>query len=198
MRGNHGLRDGLPINSSSSIRVLVDAANAARDEAAAATTQAPTTTVPPVEPEPLIGVLTLDSGDVEGEQDTCRKTGGYADFGAGMNITVRDGSGASIATSISQSFAEPGADDPQSLDQAEIRMRTLGDRIRAAFEWGASCVVCFVADVPEPAFYEIEVGRRGSPSPIRSTISYARSGGWSSLAGEMVRPGHQRWGTRRQ
>ena len=90
------------------------------------------------EKQVLTGEFTLNDEDIIGTGDHCFGTGGYDDFGPGMNVTVRDGNGSIIAS---------------------------GDTVSSdAFPDNYSCTVEFAVEVDDVEFYAIEVGHRGELS----------------------------------
>jgi hypothetical protein len=87
----------------------------------------------------ITGGLALDlggtfSGFSADEGDACNGAGGYSDIRPGAQVTVRDGTGATVAVS------------------------SLGGGARRS----ASCIFTFVVpDVPRVDFYSVEVSHRG-------------------------------------
>lgn len=90
----------------------------------------------------------VDSEGFTGSTGSCRGAGGYSDFGPGMDVTIRNGDGAIVATASTEALQS---------DAEEVLSELLyGDD---------ACVVVWEAEVPDDeAFYEIEIGRRGSLS----------------------------------
>lgn len=74
--------------------------------------------------------------------ETCSGSGGYSDFGDGMNVTIRDGNGTIIATTSSRDTKWTSLDGVGGL------------WCRTSFE--------STADIVD--FYEISIGRRGELS----------------------------------
>lgn len=114
------------------------------------------------------GQFTLtDTENVIGSWDSCSGTGGYSDFGPGMNVTVRDGSGEIIGSSRTRAMTEDDYASDASNDSAEADADN-DDEDRASPAEVAEtifdvlgCSVAFEADVSTADFYSIEVGRRG-------------------------------------
>ena len=98
---------------------------------------------PTPSPTPKQGTITgnmtlIDSGN-DRSGTICSGTGGYSDFGPGMNVVVKNEKGEIIGTSVT----EPG---PVPSEFAVV-----------------TCTVSFsVEELPRAKFYEIEVGRRGA------------------------------------
>lgn len=120
----------------------------------------------------LTGEFTLSDTDaVTGTAESCRGTGGYSDFGPGMNVTVRKGSGEIVASGNTESLSaeehfateveedsEEGAESTSPQEIAETMFDLLG------------CTVVFEIEVPKEDFYAIAVGRRGELSYSRQEL----------------------------
>jgi hypothetical protein len=92
------------------------------------------------------GVLTLHNGDDFVKPDPgCQGTGGYSDIGPDTAITVRDGTGAIIAT---------GRLDASPVDDAPAR----------------DCEITFSLTVPDAPFYTFEVSHRGELTYSRAEL----------------------------
>ena len=93
----------------------------------------------------ITGTFTLIADprlDTSAEGQPCSGSGGYSDFGSGMNVTVRDDAGSIIATTNS--------------DTAEwVQISGVG---------GLWCRTAFEVDADIVDFYSIAVGRRGELS----------------------------------
>jgi hypothetical protein len=99
-----------------------------------------------------VGMTLADLDGVEGTNGDCYGTGGYDDFGPGMDVVIRDGSGDVIGTGRTV-----------NLDAARQYFREeLGEDLDLEDRAGGLCLV--VADVESKSseFYEVSVGRRGS------------------------------------
>ena len=98
--------------------------------------------------------------------NSCAGTGGYDDFRPGMNVTIRDGTGAIIASTLTEPWSRLDL-HPTYDDSAEAITDGAG-----IF---GQCHVWWAVDVPLSDFYEVNVGRRGSLSYPRSEIE---DSGW--------------------
>lgn len=110
-------------------------------------------------PQTLTGSFTLFADDIDGDWETCSGTGGYSDFGAGMNVTIRDGDGSIIATSSTRHLTTGDEADEDVEDEDRT---ALHDAARwAKVSEGLTCVVWFDTEVDDAEFYAVQVGRRG-------------------------------------
>lgn len=105
----------------------------------------------------LRGVLVLHLGQAqlgairsEVRDGSCYGTSGFRDFGAGMNVTVRDGTGKVIGTDRTRA---PSASPPPDLLPSGISGGGL-DVI------ANTCTVWFEVAATEADFYQLEVGQR--------------------------------------
>lgn len=120
----------------------------------------------------LTGAFTLsDTESVSGTAEACSGTGGYSDFGPGMNVTIRNGSGAIIASANTTSLDADerfGSEEETETEDGDEPMspKELADSM---FEF-LGCTVVFEVDVPSEEFYEIEVGKRGELSYSRQEL----------------------------
>ena len=94
----------------------------------------------------LTGQFILIDSDILGDWDSCFGSGGYDDFGAGMDVTVTDGDGKIIATATTENITSTDEDADTAKDADFL------------------CAVKFATEVPKVPFYEIEVGSRGDLS----------------------------------
>lgn len=125
----------------------------------------------------LTGRFTLSDNDsLRGGPETCRGTGGYSDFGPGMNVTVRNGSGEIVASGNTANLViEEYFSDDATEERAEGSDEDNGDDMSPEeladmmFEF-LGCTVVFEVDVPKEDFYAIEVGRRGELSYSRAEL----------------------------
>jgi hypothetical protein len=100
------------------IAIAVASCGGGSDETAAssdppatdASTSSTTTTTIPAK-QTLIGSFTLNDPQVTGTFDDCSGTGGYDDFGPGMNVTVRDQDGSIVGSGSTRSISN---DDPDT------------------------------------------------------------------------------------
>ena len=125
------------------------------------------------------GVFTLFDSDATGNWDSCRGTGGYGDFGAGMDVTIRDQDGKIVANGDTQSM------DRDIMSNLYTNVASEMDRVfgRSTMSDGIAvlvkgmevsflrmCSVYYELKVPPREFYEIEVGSRGSLSYSESEL----------------------------
>lgn len=125
------------------------------------TTAEPTTTVPAL--QQITGSFTLIDSDVVGTWDGCFGSGGYDDFGPGMNVTVRDGQGDVV-----------GVGSTESLSEAD-RTGVWADDVTFSEDSSVSCVVKFTVDVKPAEFYSVEVGSRGD---LTYSAAELEAAGW--------------------
>lgn len=118
----------------------------------------------------ITGEFTLtDTESVMGEATSCRGTGGYDDFGAGMNVTVKNGRGQIVASGSTENIPADylAEDDLDAKSDDEVGSDTdeMSDdeKLDLFFDY-IGCVVIFEVEVPVEDFYSIEVGRRGDLS----------------------------------
>jgi hypothetical protein len=96
--------------------------------------------VPKPEVYAIKGKMTLVDSDLDGSDENCYGTGGYSDIKAGMPVTIKDGSGAIIATGDTGSGSKPTGSEHSSVQ----------------------CTFSFsVGNIPKADFYQVQVGRRG-------------------------------------
>lgn len=107
-------------------------------------------------------VLSIDPAEyaAEGESnfsgrwDNCAGTGGYGDFGPGMDVTIRDGDGKIVGATSTRSFSE--ADLVSEISNVR-------DMASLAKSTKLQCYVVFdPLQIPKVDFYEVEIGSRGS------------------------------------
>ena len=123
------------------------------------------------------GVMVLfDDEDLIGSWDSCFGTGGYDDFGPGMNVTVRDGSGNIVGSGRTESLSE---DDLPPADVDEDDWTKLQESADAAEGKDSFCFVKFDVPIESADFYEIEVGKRGALSYSESELE--ENGYWAAL-----------------
>ena len=118
------------------------------------------------------GIFSLMSTDVTGSWDACHGTGGYSDFDAGVNVSVKNAAGTTIGAGALRNLSEsllptivamdrqPGpmigltaSDDPGAVN--ELRSLLSGAS-------SASCVMYYEVPVPTSDFYSITIGHRGT------------------------------------
>ena len=113
--------------------------------------------------------LLTDWSEVSGDWDGCSGTGGYSDFGPGMNVTIRNGDGEIIATTATQSGSDylDEHEDPDENDDGRGDITTLMEN---SGDMGF-CAVRWSVEVPnDEAFYEVTIGRRGELTYSRSDL----------------------------
>lgn len=116
------------------------------------------------------GTFTLDSGDVNdtrGGWSLCSGEGGYADFKAGMNVTVRDGEGSIIGTGSTRNLTTADLDDKTWGPTAELA--------ESPKRRNTACTLVFEVPVKDAEFYTVSAGKRGELSFSREELA---SGGW--------------------
>ena len=114
------------------------------------------------EPRVLTGAFTLQADNIAGSWDSCRGEGGYSDFGRGMNVTVRSGSGEVIGTGNTRNLTDADLGDLDLSENGEDDISMLELTAAVAQIRGTSrCTVWFEAEIGEADFYSIEIGRRG-------------------------------------
>lgn len=102
----------------------------------------------------LTGTFTLnDRENVRGDWNNCWGAGGYDDFAAGMNVTIRDQDGKIVGTGDARALG------PRDLDN-DARELQLAAEWAEAHAYDA-CVLAFELPVKSADFYAVEVGRRG-------------------------------------
>ena len=121
----------------------------------------------------LRGIFVLEDSDgVVGRWDSCRGEGGYDDFGAGMNVRVRDGDGAVVGSGSTRSMSQAvladaayvdavqgagGAEGVEvSAEDVEDYREVLEELVRLGY-----CAVYFDVEIDDTDFYAVEIGRRG-------------------------------------
>lgn len=110
------------------------------------------------------GSMTLfDVGGVEGDPDDCGGTGGYDDFGAGMNVTVRSSDDEIIGSGDTRNAP---VDEQLEYLVAAGEIEEGDEEARDLLENTANsvCVVLFDVEADEADFYAITVGSRGELS----------------------------------
>ena len=101
---------------------------------------------------------------------SCRGTGGYDDFGPGMNVTIRDEDGAIIASTQTEPWYRLERDHPdyneivEAIDDTGLPTVLVSDSGLYRRGTLGLCHVWWVASVPVTDFYEVNVGRRGTLS----------------------------------
>ena len=126
------------------------------------------------------GVMVLaDEDNVFGSWDECIGRGGYDDFGPGMNVTVRDGSGNIVGSGGSEWFSEDDLPprDADGDDRTELQKAAAAAKLSG--EAGRACSVKFDVPIESADFYEIEVGKRGALSYSASELE--ENGYWVAL-----------------
>ncbi len=121
----------------------------------------------------------LDLYGIEGSNDDCSGAGGYDDFGAGMDVTVRDGAGELIGRTDTRNAPESElADYLSRAEDGEFDTPDEAEEFLQEAE-GSVCVVLFDVEATAADYYEIEIGSRGDLS--FSAEDLAESDGMVSL-----------------
>jgi hypothetical protein len=116
---------------------------------------------------------------VIGNWDSCSGTGGYDDFGAGMDVTIRDQDGKIVANANTQSLDRDIMSDLYTNVASEMDRvfgsSTMSEGIALLVDGATNsfftfCTVYYEAEVPLREFYEIEVGSRGSLAYSKSEL----------------------------
>jgi hypothetical protein len=98
------------------------------------------------------GMTLTDIEGVEGTLGDCYGTGGYDDFGSGMDVVVRDGEGDVIGTGSTVGLDAA----PEYFQDAALDDLDLTDEARGM------CLVVADVETKPSEFYEVSIGRRGS------------------------------------
>jgi len=128
----------------------------------------------------LRGVAVLfDSGEdpaITGSWDECEGTGGYSDFGAGMNISLTDREGDIVGTGSVENITEARLTEIVEMDRIatdagnvligiDATDRTAAeDELRSLLKLteGTTCMLYFSAEVEESDYYSVELASRGA------------------------------------
>lgn len=115
----------------------------------------------------LRGTFTLtvkDAADMSGTVTGCSGQGGYSDFAAGMNVTVKDGDGKIIGVGVTEnlSASDVPASASDTLPGDADEFRVAGQVARA--KRFTQCWLKFEVPVKKADFYQIEAGHRGGLS----------------------------------
>ena len=104
-------------------------------------------------------LLSFDEDDVSGTNGSCSGTGGYSDFGPGMDIKVRNQDGKIIGSGATRSL-----EDLQVLEPEYFESMDFGEDFNLADDV-VFCQVVALVELSETAeFYDVEIGRRGTTS----------------------------------
>lgn len=119
-------------------------------------------------PDALGVSFTLIDSDISGDSGYCYGTGGYSDFGPGMDIRILNQDNKLIGSGSTKALDELAESDPEYFEHLT----------GADFESGADAVImCRVAAlVPisgNAEFYRVEIGRRGQTSYTRKDLEEA-------------------------
>lgn len=107
------------------------------------------------------GTFTLTSSTLAGALTSCAGTGGYSDFAAGMNVTVKDGSGRIVGVGSATNLSDddlPATTTPP--DDLEFQLAG----VQASAHTHTQCWLKFTVPIKKADFYQIEVGHRGGLS----------------------------------
>lgn len=106
--------------------------------------------------------LTVDASTaLTGDVTSCAGTGGYSDFQAGMNVTVKDGKGNIVGVGSAENLSEKdnSLDTVSGPDSVFQTAAVLG---RA--QMYKTCYLKFTVPIKKADFYAVSVGRRGEVS----------------------------------
>lgn len=118
----------------------------------------------------LTGDFTLtDTDSVIGTAESCSGTGGYSDFGPGMNVTVRNGAGEIVASGQTEGLDAENFLDTDASEESESGDGSPREVAEQMFDL-LGCTVVFEVEVPTEDFYIIEAGRRGELSYSRGEL----------------------------
>lgn len=116
--------------------------------------------------QPMRGTFTLfdEDFDIDGDFDDCEGTGGYSDFSAGRDVTVRDGDGKIVGAGTLRNVADRDelVDFLVASDEADDADDSVIDFV--VDNPAAVCILVAEFDVDQAEFYEIKVGQRGELS----------------------------------
>lgn len=125
-------------------------------------------------------LMSKDTGDVTGSWDDCKGTGGYDDFSAGRNITIKNEKseiiGAGAARNLSEDIFSTLVEMNKDISwYGEIKADSSPeDTIKNTFVVGANagmaCGLYFEIKTDKSEFYEIEMGSRGKLSYSQSEM----------------------------
>lgn len=105
-------------------------------------------------------VLTVtDSTDMSGDITSCSGTGGYSDFQAGMNVTVKDGKGNIVGVGSAENLSSDDLD--LESDAAPVFKLAAVDALSKKF---TACYLKFTVPIKKADFYAVSVGKRGELS----------------------------------
>jgi hypothetical protein len=108
----------------------------------------------------------VDISDISGTVGDCFGTGGYDDFGSGMNVTVRDERGDLVGSAQMLSLESLKATQPEFYEQIEA-----GGSQDLSAEVDLTCEIATLVQIEDGSdIYEIEIGRRGDSSVTRAEL----------------------------
>lgn len=119
----------------------------------------------------ITGTASLVSEDVAGDWDDCTGTGGYDDFGAGMDVTIRDEDGTIVGSGTTRNLTvddQTVTTDPEA-DLSPLESAAMGAEMLPFME-GTACVIWFDVPVEGADFYEVSVGSRGEMTYSRDEL----------------------------
>ena len=112
-------------------------------------------------------LMTLDS-DISGELGDCSGTGGYDDFGPGMDIRILNQDNKLIGSGSTKSLDQLAVTDPEYFELLK------GDDFDPNDDAEIVCQVAALVPVSGGAeFYRVEIGRRGEMSYTRADLEEA-------------------------
>lgn len=129
-------------------------------------------------------LLIDDDFGIGGDWNSCYGTGGYDDFKAGMNVTVRDGDGKIIGSGVAENADGDNVDDlalidkviggdedPDTVSVDKGEVSAFRETAISAADMGYGCSLYFEVKVRPADFYEVSAGRRGDLSYSRSELA---------------------------
>jgi len=106
-------------------------------------------------------LISFDAEDFYGTNGDCSGSGGYRDFGEGMDITVTNQDGKIIGSGNTRGLDDLSAMEPEFYET----LGSIGDDFDLDADSSVGCVVGALVPISESAeFYDVEVGKRGSTS----------------------------------
>ena len=118
------------------------------------------------------GITSLIATDVTGSWTDCHGTGGYTDFDAGVNVSVKNAAGTTIGAGVLKPLSESLLPTIVAMDRQQGPMIGLTatddpgaiNELRSLLSSTSSfgCVLYYEVPVPTSDFYSITIGHRGT------------------------------------